>query len=168
LVIQTTGGTLPAMEMIINAILHHQKMGGKVTAYIPICSFSAGTFIALACDEIVMTETAVLGPIDAQIAKGDTRYPARNIVDVADIDMKHTEGLMLIREHAEKTIELSRRYLQSILQGKYDESIIKKIEQNLMDSGRPHSSAIGVEELKTMGLKINTEFPEKLYDLFLN
>lgn len=42
---------------------------------------SGGTLLALAADNIVMDENAVLGPVDPQIGN----YPASSIIKVADI-----------------------------------------------------------------------------------
>ena len=41
---------------------------------------SGGTLIALAADEIVMDENAVLGPVDPQLGQ----YPAASIVKVLE------------------------------------------------------------------------------------
>jgi Serine dehydrogenase proteinase len=40
---------------------------GKVTAFVPHYAMSGGTLIALAADEMVMSDGAVLGPVDPQL-----------------------------------------------------------------------------------------------------
>jgi ClpP class serine protease len=61
LVLHTPGGLVLAALQIARAIHKHE---GKVTAFVPHYAMSRGTLIALAADEIVMSEDAVLGPVD--------------------------------------------------------------------------------------------------------
>src|ERR1700693_2354163 len=69
IVLHTPGGLVLAALQIARAI-HKQK--GKVTAFVPHYAMSGGTLIALAANEIVMYEDAVLGPVDPQLGQ----YPA--------------------------------------------------------------------------------------------
>jgi len=57
-VLHTPGGLVLAALQIARAIHKHQ---GKVTAFVSHYAMSGGTLIALAADEIVMSEYAVLG-----------------------------------------------------------------------------------------------------------
>src|SRR5467141_5067499 len=85
LVLHTPGGLVLAALQIARAIHKHQ---GKVTAFVPHYAMSGGTLIALAADEIVMSEYAVLGPVDPQLGQ----YPAASILKAvakkpaADVD----------------------------------------------------------------------------------
>lgn len=65
-VIHTLGGSLSAAEAICRRILLARSRGTKVYCYIPYFAYSAGCMIASACDEIRMSESAFLGPADAQ------------------------------------------------------------------------------------------------------
>ncbi|MFN3505767.1 MAG: SDH family Clp fold serine proteinase, partial [Caldimicrobium sp.] len=73
IILHTPGGLVLASLQIALAIKKHPA---KVTAFIPHYAMSGGTLIALACDEIVMDEHAVLGPVDPQIEG----YPAASIL----------------------------------------------------------------------------------------
>src|SRR6266404_2900334 len=66
LVLHTPGGLVLAATQIARAILKHK---GKVTVFVPHYAMSGGTLIALAADEIVMCEHAVLGPVDPQLGQ---------------------------------------------------------------------------------------------------
>lgn len=77
LIIHTPGGLVLAAEQIANALRKHK---GKVTVFVPHYAMSGGTLIALAADEIVMDENAVLGPIDPQLGQ----YPAASILSVVE------------------------------------------------------------------------------------
>jgi ClpP class serine protease len=66
IILHTPGGLVLASEQIAQALLRHPA---KVTVFIPHYAMSGGTLIALACDEIVMDENAVLGPVDPQVGR---------------------------------------------------------------------------------------------------
>ncbi len=66
LVLHTPGGLVLASMQIARAMRRHR---GKVTVFVPHYAMSGGTLIALAADEIVMSEHAVLGPVDPQLGK---------------------------------------------------------------------------------------------------
>ena len=75
LILHTPGGLVLASLQIAEAIRKHK---GKVTAIIPHYAMSGGTLISLAASEIVMSEHAVLGPVDPQVGK----YPAASVLKV--------------------------------------------------------------------------------------
>ena len=60
IVLHTPGGLVLASLQIARAIHKHQ---GQVTAFVPHYAMSGGTLIALAADEIVMSEYAVIVPL---------------------------------------------------------------------------------------------------------
>src|SRR6266850_1511997 len=63
IMLHTPGGLVLASLQIARAIHKHK---GKVTAFVPHYAMSGGTLIALAADEIVMSEYAVLGRVDPE------------------------------------------------------------------------------------------------------
>ena len=76
LVLHTPGGlVLPALQ-IARAVKAHK---GTTRVFVPHYAMSGGTLIALAADEIVLNDHAVLGPIDPQIGG----LPAASILRVA-------------------------------------------------------------------------------------
>ncbi|HEX7973789.1 MAG TPA: ATP-dependent Clp protease proteolytic subunit, partial [Anaerolineales bacterium] len=77
LVLHTPGGLVLAAEQIASALCRHPA---KVTVFVPHYAMSGGTLIALAADEIVMDENAVLGPVDPQIGQ----QPAASILAVLE------------------------------------------------------------------------------------
>src|SRR5438477_7595635 len=99
IVLHTPGGLVLAALQIARAIHKHP---GKVTAYVPHYAMSGGTLIALAANEIVMSEDAVLGPVDPQLGQ----YPAASIVKA--VDRKPVERIkddtLIMADQAEKAI----------------------------------------------------------------
>src|SRR5256714_2145808 len=73
IVLHTPGGLVLAALQIARAIHKHK---GKVTAVVPHYAMSGGSLIALAADEIVMSDYAVLGPVDPQLGQ----QPAASIL----------------------------------------------------------------------------------------
>lgn len=66
LVLHTFGGQLSAAEAIARCILAARERGITINAFVAYYSCSAGCMIASVCNQIVMSETALLGPADAQ------------------------------------------------------------------------------------------------------
>jgi ClpP class serine protease len=75
LILHTPGGLVLAAEQIAAALAAHPA---QVTVHVPHYAMSGGTLIAVAADRIVMSPSAVLGPVDPQI--GD--LPAASLVAV--------------------------------------------------------------------------------------
>ena len=82
LILHTPGGLVLAALQIARAIDLHKA---KVTAFVPHYSMSGGTLIALAADEIVMCEHAVLGPVDPQLGRIPGRFPPEGDPGEADL-----------------------------------------------------------------------------------
>ncbi len=99
LVLHTPGGLVLAAEQIAQALCNHPA---KVTVHVPHYAMSGGTLIALAADEIVMDDNAVLGPVDPQLGQ----QPAASILKVLerkDINQVDDSSIILA-DLAEKAI----------------------------------------------------------------
>lgn len=68
LIINTPGGDPGATEMIVEYLRHKFK---HIRVFVPLAALSAGTMLALACDEIIMASHSNLGPIDPQLIVRD-------------------------------------------------------------------------------------------------
>jgi ClpP class serine protease len=79
-----------AAEQIASALAAHE---GPVTVYVPHYAMSGGTLIALAADRIVLSPSAVLGPVDPQLGE----YAAASILAaVSQKDANETDDKTLI------------------------------------------------------------------------
>jgi ClpP class serine protease len=85
LVLHTPGGLVLAALQIAKAVREHKA---KVTVFVPHYAMSGGTLIALAADEIVISEHSVLGPIDPQLGNS----PAASLIKVVADKRKSTTG----------------------------------------------------------------------------
>lgn len=65
LILHTPGGDIAATEGIVNYL--KSVFGNNIRAIVPQISMSAGTMIAMSCQEIIMGRQSSLGPIDPQM-----------------------------------------------------------------------------------------------------
>jgi ClpP class serine protease len=160
LVLHTPGGLVLASYQIAHAIKLHR---GKVTAFVPHYAMSGGTLIALAADEIVMEEHAVLGPLDPQLGE----YPASSLVKltevkpIADIE----DRSWLLADISKKAILQTRSQVKSLLEGKYSAGKAEELAQSLTEGRWTHDYPITYEEAKTLGLHVVKEIPQEVYEL---
>jgi len=160
LVLHTPGGLVLASYQIAHAIKLHR---GKVTVFVPHYAMSGGTLIALAADEIVMEEHAVLGPVDPQLGE----YPAVSLVKlaenkpIADID----DRSWLLADVGRKAIEQIRSQLRSLLEAKYPNEKADDLARILTEGRWTHDYPITYEEAKNLGFHVTKDIPPELYQL---
>ena len=78
IVLVTPGGSAERVSHYVNII---RKRFDKVGFILPFLSMSAGTIFCLSGDEIIMDESACIGPIDPQVPSKDGRFvPAQSIL----------------------------------------------------------------------------------------
>lgn len=160
LVLHTPGGLVLASYQIAHAIRMHR---GKITAFVPHYAMSGGTLIALAADEIVMEEHAVLGPVDPQLGE----YPASSLVKLAeakpisDID----DRSWLLADMGRKAIEQIRSQVKSLLEGKYPTEKADELAGILTEGRWTHDYPITYEEAKNLGLHVVKDIPPEVYQL---
>ncbi len=162
IILHTPGGLVLSSLQIAYALKKHKA---KVTAFIPHYAMSGGTLIALACDEIVMSEYAVLGPVDPQLGK----YPAASILNLKGekkIDEIEDEFLIMA-DMAKKAISQMKKAVKMILSGVYSEEKIDQLANILSQGKWTHDYPITFEEAKSLGLNVSTDMPEEVYELMM-
>ncbi|MBX6752789.1 MAG: ATP-dependent Clp protease proteolytic subunit [Thermorudis peleae] len=161
LIVHTPGGLVLAAEQIANALIRHQ---GKVTVFVPHYAMSGGTLIALAADEIVMDENAVLGPVDPQLGQ----YPAASILKVleqkppAEID---DQTLILADMSAKALRQVRETVFQILTANGMPAEQAAKLAEELTCGQWTHDYPITVEEARKLGLPVQTGIPEEVYAL---
>ncbi len=161
LILHTPGGLVLATEQIAMALCRHP---GKVTVFVPHYAMSGGTLLALAADEIVMDENAVLGPVDPQLGQ----WPANSILKAVEqkkVDEVDDETLILA-DVARKAVGQIRSLIINILShGQMPREKAEVLADMLSSGVWTHDYPIGVAEAKEMGLAVNTEVPTEVYQL---
>ncbi|MBE9178062.1 hypothetical protein IQ268_05615 [Oculatella sp. LEGE 06141] len=165
LILHTPGGLVLATEQIARALIRHPA---KVTVFVPHYAMSGGTMLAIAADEIIMDENAVLGPVDPQLGN----FPAASILRVIqDKPISEIEDETLIMaDIAQKAIQQVQRFVRTLLEDSVPQ---QKIKPEYIDSiieaittGRvTHDYPITTEEAREMGLPINISMPKTIYQL---
>ena len=165
LILHTPGGLVLATEQIARALIRHNA---KVTVFIPHYAMSGGTMLAMAADEIVMDENAVLGPVDPQLGN----IAAASILKVLEakpIDQIDDQTLVTA-DVARKAINQVQRFVRTLLEDtvprqKVDPANIDKIIDRLTTGQVTHDYPITVEEATDMGLPITVGLPMEIYNL---
>ena len=177
LMLHTGGGDIDAAEKIV-AILRTRVGTGRFRVILPDFAKSAGTLIALAADEVVMSESSELGPIDPQFLKrdgeGNARWhsvlsylnayeelsqrlreapedmPAR--IMISKLDYTTVVQFEAVKNRARKLAEEHlNRWMFQKRKGNYT-----KIASELMDTNKwpAHGQMISWEDAREMGLEV--------------
>jgi ClpP class serine protease len=159
-VLHTPGGIASATQQILHALKHHK---GRKTAFVPYRAKSAGTMIALACDEIVMGTSAVLGPIDPQYAW----MPAPILADLtrqksAD---RISDEMMILSKMAQQAVNEARRFSCDYINDAHKRDGTCDLTNDLIGGGRNHDYPILPQEAAGFGLNISTDMPELAYGI---
>lgn len=160
LILHTPGGLVLAAEQIAHAIMKHR---GKVTVMVPHYAMSGGTLLALAADEIMMDENAVLGPVDPQLGN----YPAvslKRVLKEKPIE-KIDDETLIMADMAEKAIVQVRDSLFRILSKRFDEDKSRELADIFTQGRWTHDYPISCEQLRSMGLQVSNDLPEEVYRL---
>ncbi len=161
IVLHTPGGLVLAAEQIAHALVKHKA---KVTVFVPHYALSGGTFVALAADEIVMEENAVLGPVDPQLGK----YPAASILtvsEVKDINEIDDETLILsdMARKAQKQVQAC--LVEILMANNMPQERAEKIATALSCGQWTHDYPITFEEAEELGLPVSSGLPNEIYQL---
>jgi ClpP class serine protease len=160
LVLHTPGGLVLAATQIARAIQRHR---GKVTVFIPHYAMSGGTLIALAADQIVMCEHAVLGPVDPQLGQ----YPAASILaavrqkPVAEVD----DQTLILADQAQKAIAQMQEQVAELLAEKFPAEKAGELAHQLTSGTWTHDYPITCERARQLGLPVSTDMPEEILHL---
>jgi ClpP class serine protease len=164
LLLHTPGGLVLASEQIAYALQAHP---GKVTVLVPHYAMSGGTLLALAADEILMDEAAVLGPVDPQL--GD--MPAASLVRVAG--KKPLERLddrtLVLADVAEKALRHMKQVVRGLVAEQLGAEKADALAEELAGGHYTHDDPITLAEAKQLGLPVSAGLPPEVYgimDLF--
>lgn len=164
IIIHTPGGQVHPSIQIARALKNHR---GHTRVMIPHYSMSGGTIIALAADEIIMDDDAVIGPIDPQI--GDLirgTYPAPSWIYAASKKGdKADDTTIVISDISEKTMKLMRKVTTELLDGKIeDEDKLNYAVEKLVSGEMVHITPISASEAIDIGLPVSTDLSNKVHE----
>lgn len=160
LILHTPGGLVLAAEQIAYALHRHPA---KVTVFVPHYAMSGGTLIAIAADEIVMAENAVLGPVDPQLGQS----PAASIVRVleqkpiAEID----DQTIIQADVARKALKQVSATVRDLLSERMGRQRASQVAEKLAAGTWTHDYPISAGEARELGFPVSTEMPSTVLDL---
>ncbi len=160
LILHTPGGLVLAAEQIALALKNHPA---KVTVFIPHYAMSGGTMIALAADEIVMSENSVLGPVDPQLGE----YPAASVLKVLtnkDIN-KIDDRTLILADVSEKAIKQVREFVFQLVEDKMEKKKALELATILTEGRWTHDYPITLNEAQKLGLPVSNEMPQEVEQL---
>jgi ClpP class serine protease len=160
LVAHTPGGLVLASEQIARALHRHPA---KVTVLVPHYAMSGGTLLALAADEIVMDENAVLGPVDPQVGQ----WPAASVITVAESKpLEHLDDeTLILADLARKAQSQIRDVVLSVLRDDFPEERAQFLTTELTSGKWTHDYPLTVETLVGLGLPVSTKLPREAFEL---
>ncbi len=160
IILHTPGGLVLASLQISRALNKHP---GKVTVFVPHYAMSGGTLIALAADEIVMCEHAVLGPVDPQIAQ----LPAASLLRaVAKKPVEHLDDKTLVlADQAEMAIVEVRNSIFELLADNFPPEKAEKLSTILTEGRWTHDFPITFEAAQALGLPVSQDMPKDIMEL---
>ncbi len=160
LVLHTPGGLVLAAEQIAYSL---KRRPGKVTVFVPHYAMSGGTLIALAADEIVMDENAVLGPVDPQVGQ----YPAASILQV--VSQKETNELddqtLILADISRKALRQMRETVADLLTERLAPEEAERVADLLTSGTWTHDYPITVDQARQLNLNVSTDMPTEIYRL---
>ncbi len=160
LILHTPGGLVLAAEQIAYALCAHEA---DVTVFVPHYAMSGGTLIALAADQVVMDENAVLGPVDPQLQD----MPAASILraaskkDVNELD----DQTLILADVGEKAIRQVKQTVIRIVAHRADREHAEEMAEKLATGTWTHDYPITVNEARALGVPVSIDVPEEVYEL---
>lgn len=160
LIVHAPGGLALAALQIAHAIRTHTA---KVTVHVPHYAMSGATLIALAADEIVMDDHAVLGPVDPQVGQ----YPAASVLaavarkNVNEVD----DETLILADVAEKAIAQVKGAAKTLLADHMPEADAERIATTLSTGTWTHDHPITPEVARLLGLPVTSGLDPEVYEL---
>lgn len=160
LILHTPGGLVLASEQIAKALVERK---GKVTVFVPHYAMSGGTMIALAADEIVMDNNAVLGPVDPQIGG----MPAGSIVNLLALKNRNniSDEMLILADVAQKARIQVAGFVTQLLLKRMPEKKAVQVATILSEGRWTHDFPLIVPVLRELGLPVTTGMPLLVYEL---
>jgi ClpP class serine protease len=160
LILHTLGGLVLAALQIARAIDKHK---GKVTVLVPHYAMSGGTLIALAADEIIMSEHAVLGPVDPQLGESPAAS-LRKVLQAKPIARVKDETLVLA-DQAEKAIVQLRESVEALLASKVGQERAGELARVLTEGTWTHDYPITFDVAQQLKLPVSSGLSDEIMEL---
>lgn len=160
LILHTPGGLVLAAELIAHALRRHPS---RVSVMVPHYAMSGGTLIAMAADEILMDENAVLGPVDPQLGQ----WPAASILSAIERKDRNavSDQTLIMADIARKALWQVKQTVKEIVGDRMSPAKAERFADILASGTWTHDYPINAEEAIALGFPIETQLPKEVYEL---
>lgn len=160
LILHTPGGLVLATQQIARALRNHPA---KVTVIVPHYAMSGGTLLALAADEILMDENAVMGPVDPQVGE----YPAISLLKVIGEKDKNEldDKTLIFADVARTALAQIQELIGELVAERLEPERAKELIGALTEGRWTHDYPITVAQAQRLGLLVRTDLPAEVYAL---
>ncbi|MEL6507631.1 MAG: hypothetical protein AAFR29_08345 [Pseudomonadota bacterium] len=159
-ILHTPGGlVLPALQ-IARALKAHP---GPTTVFVPHYAMSGGTLIAMAADEIVLSQHAALGPIDPQIGG----LPAASVLRLKQEKDTNAIGdqTLILADVGEMAIRQLQSAAYELLSGTISDNAARAVAEQLSTGRWTHDYPIIAAHAAELGLNVSTQMPDDIMDM---
>lgn len=158
-VLHTHGGSATAANRIAAALVERPH----TAAFVPFYAESAGTEVALACEEIFLGDGANLTPIDIHVEG----TPARDLVDLArKAGPRASEALRLAAKVAERALKDEAKTVDTLIHASHKAGGARVSLARRLTSGRSyHCELIRYAKASQLGINVRSGVPAALYRL---
>ena len=134
-----------------------------MTVLVPHYAMSGGTLLALAADDILMDENAVLGPVDPQIGM----WPAASIIKVAESKPAErvNDETLIMADLARKAQTQIKHTVLGLLLDDFPPDRAEHIVDQLTTGKWTHDFPLTIEALVELGLRVKTDLPIEAFNL---
>ena len=149
-----------ATQQIAAALKRHP---GKVTVLIPHYAMSGGTLLALAADEILMDDNAVMGPVDPQVGG----YSVVSLLRVVGEKDKNEleDSTLLLADVARTALAQIQEFIGSLVQDRMAPPMAKELVTSLTEGRWTHDYPITPAQAKHLGVPVRNELSIEVYAL---
>lgn len=160
LIMHTPGGLVIVAEQISRVLQAHPA---AVTVVVPQFAMSGGTFVALAADQILMDQHAMLGPVDPQL-NGLPASGYKRVLKAKNPDAISDE-MIIMADMAEKAEKQLYEAATRLLLDRMDASQAAYVAQVLSEGRWTHDHPLYIEDLRALGLPVSDQVPERFREL---
>ena len=170
IILNTTGGSMTAAEIIINA-LHNRS--GVTRFYIPHYAQSAGLLLALAGDDIYLGKNAFVSPVDPQLGYGISAASVKRFCDARARGASPGEGwvgdlMRLIYGEAQAAVERTYNLIEKMLIRNSDISAgdIEIVQEELASGKYNHDKPLFFQDLNKIVKNVHPTIPDDIFRLY--
>lgn len=152
LILHTPGGEVFSALMISRIL---KQYPGKIRTIIPQFAMSGGTLLALSTDEIIMNETACLGPVDPQLGSLFKFGSAKSWDKIVKFKGKRAEDQSIsFALEGDKYTRTIRNHLMDTIDFGMKTKDKEELATFLTSGGVEHAYSLTPDRLRKMGLPI--------------